>query len=66
MLNYFTIISNTACNFLPTEIGHDINDIDDNEVGGDGDSDDKDDDDDDSMQVNCILTLDAVNNTVTT
>lgn len=48
MLNYFTIISNTACNFLSTEIGHDINDTDDNEVGVDGDSDD--DDNDDNMQ----------------
>lgn len=64
MLNYFTIISNTACNFISNEIGHNINDTDDNEVGGDGDSDD--DDSDDNMQINYILTLDAVNNTITT
>lgn len=64
MLNYFTVISNTACNFLSIEIGHDINDTDDNEVGGDDESDG--DDDDDNMQINYILTLDAVNNTITT
>jgi hypothetical protein len=29
------------------------------------DGDDDDDGDDDSMQINCILTLDAVNNTIT-